>query len=68
MIMSRNTDLLEVNLNMFGGMVINAGLTMLIFDTSITQAMGATAVFFISSYLRTYLLRIYFRRREERLQ
>lgn len=68
MTMSRNTDLLEVNCNMFGGMVINAGLTMVIFDTSITQAIGATAVFFTVSYLRTYLLRIYFRRREERLQ
>lgn len=57
--------MLEVNLNMFGGMLINAGLTMVIFNTSITQAMGATAVFFTASYLRTYLLRRYFRQREE---
>ena len=49
---------------MFGGMVINAGLTLLIFDTSITHAMGATAVFFTASYLRTYLLRKAFRRLE----
>lgn len=62
---NRNYDLIEVNCNMFGGMVINCGITLLIFDTSLTHAMGATVVFFTVSYLRTYLLRKAFRRHEE---
>jgi membrane protein implicated in regulation of membrane protease activity len=49
---------------MISGMIINFGLTMLIFGVTIGHATGATAIFFVVSFARSYLIRRWFRRNE----
>ena len=58
-------DNIETATNMTLGMIINYGLTLLLFDIKPVAALGATAVFFVCSYMRTLAVRRWFRKREE---
>lgn len=62
--MSAKSDLIETSVNMISGMIVNFSLTMLIFGVTIGHATGATAIFFVVSFARSYLIRRWFRRNE----
>ena len=50
---------------MLSGAVINYILTLILFGVSPTAGLGYTAIFFCVSYLRSYLVRRFFRSRNE---
>ena len=58
------SDLLETSISLFVGIVINAVLTVFIFNVSVTFALGSTAVFTVFSFLRMFILRRVFRKIE----
>jgi len=61
---SSKSDLVETSVNMISGMIINYGLTIIIFGVSFTYASWTTLVFFVVSFTRSYLIRRWFRRKE----
>jgi hypothetical protein len=62
--MSIKRDNCEVLTSMISGALINYGLTLLIFGVSAKFAAGTTAIFFICSYVRSYVIRRIFRKTE----
>ena len=63
--MSARNDLVETSVNMISGMIINYFLTILIFGVSFGYATWSTAVFFVVSFLRSYLIRRWFKGKEK---
>ena len=63
--MSKKRDSTEVMTNMVSGGIINYFLTILLFPTSKTYAIGTTIIFFCVSYARSYFVRRAFRKHEE---
>lgn len=61
----KNSDLKETITSMLTGLVINYSLTILMFDKSPSYVAGATAVFFVCSFARSYIIRKIFRRLED---
>jgi hypothetical protein len=59
-------DFQETMTNMIVGLLLNFGLTMLMFNEPPTYVAGTTAVFFVCSFIRSYGIRKIFRWREER--
>ena len=60
------SDVLEVNVNMIVGAVINTAITYYLFDITPQFALVSTGIFFIASWVRSYGLRRLFRYLEER--
>ncbi len=60
----RNNDLQETTVNMVLGLVINYLLTLWMFGVTKEFALGTTAVFFTCSFLRSYAVRKFYRRKE----
>lgn len=54
-------DVMETNVNMILGAVINCTLTYLIFKITPALALGVTVTFFCISWTRSYLIRKLFR-------
>jgi len=63
--MKRLSDATETLISMVVGLLINYFLTLYMFGVSITYAAGACSIFFITSYLRSYVIRRLFRRLEQ---
>lgn len=64
LIKPKTRDFQETVVNMISGLVINFGLTLLMFDKTPTYVAGATAVFFVCSFTRSYLVRKIYRKLE----
>ena len=62
------SDILETNVNMALGMVINCTVTYYMFGVTPLFALGSTGVFFALSWTRYYLIRKWFRYRENRVK
>ena len=62
--MSAKSDLMETSVNMISGMIINFFLTMFIFGVSFSYASWTTLIFFVVSFMRSYLIRRWFRGKE----
>ena len=65
--MSKKRDNAEVLTSMVSGAVINWLLTLAIFGVSVEFAIGTTAIFFVCSYVRSYVIRRIFRSYEQRI-
>ena len=63
--MSAKRDLTETLVNMILGMIINFALTIIIFGVSIGYASWTTLIFFSVSFTRSYLVRRWFRNKED---
>ena len=59
------SDVMEVNVNMVVGAVINTTITYYLFDITPQFALVSTGIFFIASWVRSYGLRRLFRYLEE---
>ncbi len=59
--MSKKRDHLETSTSMIVGAVLNYCLTLILFDVTATKGVWTTAIFFVISYSRTYLIRRWFR-------
>lgn len=57
-------DHFEVIVSMISGMAINYTLTMIIFGTGAMETFGISLIFFVFSYLRSYIIRRIFRKGE----
>lgn len=66
--MKISNDLKETILNIVIGTIVSTYITTQIFIVPVAFAMGATAVYTVSSFLRMYALRKIFRRIECRNQ
>ncbi len=62
--MKIDNDFIESLLNMVVGVVVNGAISMLLFDITTTQALGATLVFIGASWVRHIVIRKIFRKLE----
>ena len=60
------SDIKETTVNMVLGLVINNLLTILMFGVSFNFAIGTSCIFFIVSFIRSYAVRSYYRKKEEK--
>jgi len=60
------SDVMEVNVNMVTGALVNTVITYYLFDITPQFALVSTVIFFIVSWVRSYGLRKLFRYLEER--
>jgi len=58
-------DIYEVLTNLVSGFIINYFLTICLFDVSYEFAAGTTAIFFVFSFVRSYIIRKTFRKTEK---
>lgn len=58
----KKDDVYETFTHMVLGMIVNGYITYLIFGTTLIEAIGVTAIFFVASFLRTLATRVAFRK------
>jgi len=62
--MKLDRDFKETSVSMVSGLIINYSLTILMFDETPEYILGATTVFFVCSFIRSYVIRKIFRKGE----